>query len=89
MLTRSVLACNAAARRRLQEVIEIAKDKLPGYDDKIKMFYEEHIHTDEEIRYVLDGKGAPQWCVYLARAATRAAVCADRPHSSLLNYARC
>lgn len=41
----------------LQEIIEIAKDKLPGYDDKIKMFYEEHIHTDEEIRYILDGTG--------------------------------
>lgn len=39
------------------EVIEIAKDKLPGYDDKIKMFYEEHIHEDEEIRYILDGLG--------------------------------
>lgn len=42
----------------LQEVIEIAKDKLPGYEDKIKMFYEEHIHEDEEIRYILDGQGA-------------------------------
>lgn len=41
----------------LQEVIEISKDKLPGYDEKIKSFYEEHIHTDEEIRYILAGTG--------------------------------
>lgn len=41
----------------LQEILEISKDKLPGYNDKIKMFYEEHIHTDEEIRYILDGTG--------------------------------
>eukprot|EP00877_Chromochloris_zofingiensis_P003123 jgi/Chrzof1/12811/Cz07g08110.t1 len=39
------------------EILEISKDKLPGYNDKIKMFYEEHIHTDEEIRYILDGTG--------------------------------
>lgn len=43
----------------LQEVLEISKDKLPGYDQKIKNFYEEHIHTDEEIRYILAGTGAP------------------------------
>ncbi|GBF88850.1 1,2-dihydroxy-3-keto-5-methylthiopentene dioxygenase [Raphidocelis subcapitata] len=39
------------------EVITISKDKLPGYEEKIKMFYEEHIHNDEEIRYILDGTG--------------------------------
>lgn len=43
-----------------QEVIEISKDKLPGYNAKIKSFYEEHIHTDEEIRYILAGTGGPQ-----------------------------
>lgn len=41
----------------MQEVVEISKDKLPGYQEKIKMFYEEHIHTDEEIRYILAGTG--------------------------------
>jgi 1,2-dihydroxy-3-keto-5-methylthiopentene dioxygenase len=38
-------------------VITISPDRLPGYAEKIKMFYEEHIHTDEEIRYILDGTG--------------------------------
>jgi 1,2-dihydroxy-3-keto-5-methylthiopentene dioxygenase len=28
-----------------------------AYEEKIDMFYREHIHEDEEIRYILDGKG--------------------------------
>lgn len=40
-----------------EDAIEVSPSTLSNYEEKIKMFYEEHIHTDEEIRYVLAGAG--------------------------------
>ncbi|RXM31038.1 hypothetical protein EOD39_7323 [Acipenser ruthenus] len=39
------------------DIIEIHKDTLPNYEEKLKIFYMEHLHLDEEIRYILDGSG--------------------------------
>lgn len=41
-----------------QDIITITP-AMPNYEAKIKSFFEEHIHDDEEIRYILDGSGAP------------------------------
>lgn len=40
-----------------EDRIEVSPETLENYETKIKSFYDEHIHTDEEIRYVLDGSG--------------------------------
>ena len=39
------------------DILTIHPDTLPGYEEKLKMFFEEHIHDAEEIRYILGGSG--------------------------------
>ncbi|KAF9262561.1 Acireductone dioxygenase [Marasmius fiardii PR-910] len=52
---------NAIAKERdykNRDIMNVSKEKLgDAYEDKIKMFYAEHLHEDEEIRYVINGSG--------------------------------
>jgi 1,2-dihydroxy-3-keto-5-methylthiopentene dioxygenase len=40
-----------------EDMVTVSPDTMAGFEAKLKAFYEEHIHTDEEIRYVLAGSG--------------------------------
>ncbi|XP_008224244.1 PREDICTED: 1,2-dihydroxy-3-keto-5-methylthiopentene dioxygenase 1 isoform X1 [Prunus mume] len=39
------------------DLLDICPEKLENYEEKLKNFYTEHIHADEEIRYCLEGSG--------------------------------
>ncbi|PKA61412.1 1,2-dihydroxy-3-keto-5-methylthiopentene dioxygenase 1 [Apostasia shenzhenica] len=39
------------------DYLELSPGKIENYDEKLKNFYREHMHADEEIRYCLEGSG--------------------------------
>ncbi|KAH9391644.1 1,2-dihydroxy-3-keto-5-methylthiopentene dioxygenase [Tyrophagus putrescentiae] len=40
-----------------QDQLELSASTLPDYQAKLKIFFTEHIHADEEIRFILEGSG--------------------------------
>ncbi|KAJ4767780.1 hypothetical protein LUZ62_078155 [Rhynchospora pubera] len=39
------------------DYLDLCPEKVENYEQKLKNFYTEHIHADEEIRYCLEGTG--------------------------------
>ena len=52
---------NALAKERNyknRDEITVSPEKMGAiYEEKVKSFFHEHLHEDEEIRYILDGAG--------------------------------
>ncbi|RUS90221.1 hypothetical protein EGW08_002002 [Elysia chlorotica] len=40
-----------------EDCVELTRETLPNYDEKMEIFYKEHLHEDEEIRFIVDGTG--------------------------------
>lgn len=64
------------------DFVHIAPDKLPDYEKKLGIFFTEHLHTDEEIRYCLDGSG----CASGGRAESHAVARAYTMHIRITDF---
>ncbi|CAG5136759.1 unnamed protein product [Candidula unifasciata] len=50
-------ALKESRRYSYEDTVEISKEALPNYDALVKTFATEHIHPDEEVRFVIEGTG--------------------------------
>ena len=50
-------AVRAARGYTYQDEVRVGKEVTAGYEAKLAMFFAEHIHADEEVRYVTRGSG--------------------------------
>jgi 1,2-dihydroxy-3-keto-5-methylthiopentene dioxygenase len=48
---------SARSYKNRDEITVSPKTMGAAYEDKVKMFFHEHLHEDEEIRYILNGAG--------------------------------
>ncbi|KAL1302516.1 hypothetical protein AAFC00_002903 [Neodothiora populina] len=51
----NALATSRSYKNR--DEICVSPTTLPNYEEKVKGFFSEHLHEDEEIRYILEGGG--------------------------------
>ena len=49
--------CSSDLNRYTYEDEITVQPSMPNYQEKLKMFFAEHLHSDEEIRLVLEGSG--------------------------------
>uniref|UniRef100_A0A915BIU0 Acireductone dioxygenase n=1 Tax=Parascaris univalens TaxID=6257 RepID=A0A915BIU0_PARUN len=40
---------------KYRDELIISREKTPNYDEEIRKYFEEHMHIEEEVRYILDG----------------------------------
>lgn len=40
-----------------EDCVELSRQKVPNYDEKMEIFFKEHLHADEEIRFTCAGSG--------------------------------
>jgi 1,2-dihydroxy-3-keto-5-methylthiopentene dioxygenase len=50
-------AIRAARGYSYQDEVRVGKEVTPDYEAKLAMFFAEHIHSDEEVRYITQGGG--------------------------------
>ncbi|KAL8858044.1 MAG: hypothetical protein Q9178_005369 [Gyalolechia marmorata] len=51
-----IIASERSYKNR-DEIIVSPEKMGSAYEEKVKVFFNEHLHEDEEIRYILDGEG--------------------------------